>query len=330
MQSKGRPYSGEDLTVVIPAHNCAEFVAEAIASVEAQTIRPALIIVVENASSDGTRAVLESLVERCSVDLQVLHTDYPGVSNARNLGFSHAHTRLVAMLDADDMYCPDFLQKGLDAFNTVTSLQLFFGNRKPYSEGQVTGPSFLEQSRLVEVGFREAGHRIREVTGDLFSPLLRGNFIPPSATIVVREAAYRAGLFPLSLDSSEDRLFYSRLVRLGTVAYSLDSAALYRIHDLSKTRSSQLLHLRKNAVLCLKHLGLELSGKQLSGHEQRAIRTALREAAEKFFYTAAEEGPIGYAHACAWAKMVELRNPKPLWFQLKALRNSRRNSANVP
>lgn len=323
MQSKGRPYSGEDLTVVIPAHNCAEFVAEAIASVEAQTIRPALIIVVENASSDGTRAVLESLVERCSVDLQVLHTDYPGVSNARNLGFSHAHTRLVAMLDADDMYCPDFLQKGLDAFNTVTSLQLFFGNRKPYSEGQVTGPSFLEQSRLVEVGFREAGHRIREVTGDLFSPLLRGNFIPPSATIVVREAAYQAGLFPLFLDSSEDRLFFSRVVRLGCVAYTMDIVSLYRCHSMSKTAISDWIYLKKNSVLCLQFLLLESRHYDFSINDRQSVVLALEEESKNLLYAAADRGWREYILICRWIRKVGLRNPNPVFLAAKAIRNSK-------
>lgn len=324
-----RRYTERDLTVVIPAHNCADYLADAIASIELQTLQPAQVIVVENASSDGTRAVLDALQVRCSLDLKVVHTDCPGVSNARNLGFSLASTRLVAMLDADDLYHPEFLQTGLEAYNRVPGLILFFGNRQPLQEGRVPEQPFLERTRLTEVAFCQVGSGLRKVTGNIFQPLLYGNFISPSTAIVSRYAAYRAGLFPNFLDSSEDRLFFARLVRLGTVAYTMQPLSLYRIHDRSKTRSESLLYLRKNAVLCLRHLAVELSGDNRRSGHKRALRDALQDAAEKLFYAAAERGPGEYARTRAWAKALGVQNPRPVWFQLKALRNLRFGPAPV-
>jgi len=324
-----RRYTEKDLTVVIPAHNCADYLADAIASIEAQTRQPAQVIVVENASTDGTRRVLEALQATSSLDLKVLYTDCPGVSNARNLGFSLASTRLVAMLDADDLYRPEFLQMGLEAYNRVPGLVLFFGNRQPLRGDLIGGQLFLEQTRLAEVEFRQVGAGLRQVTGDIFRPLLYGNFISPSTAIVSRYAAYRAGLFPNFLDSSEDRLFFARLVRQGPVAYSMQPLSLYRIHNQSKTGSENLLYLRKNAVLCLRYLALELSGEVLESSGKQALEAGLQDAAEKLFYTAAERGPGEYARTRAWAKSVGIRNPRPLWFQLKAMRNLKFRSVPV-
>lgn len=316
-----RQYTEKDLTVVIPAHNCADYLADAIASIEAQTRQPAQVIVVENASTDATRRVLEALQASSSLNLKVLYTDCPGVSNARNLGFSLASTRLVAMLDADDLYRPEFLQMGLEAYNRVAGLVLFFGNRQSLRGDLVGGQSFLERTRLTEVDFRQVAPGLRQVTGDIFRPLLYGNFISPSTAIVCRHAAYRAGLFPNFLDSSEDRLFFARLVRQGPVAYSMQPLSLYRIHDMSKTASENLLYLRKNAVLCLRYLALELSGEILGRSEKLALKASVQDAAEKLFYTAAERGPGEYARTRTWAKTVGVQNPRPVWFQLKALRN---------
>lgn len=318
-----RRFTGRDLTVVIPAHNSADYLQDAIASVEAQTVKPARLIVVENGSTDNSRELLESLRPSCSVDFTVVHTDCPGVSNARNLGFSLARTPLVAMLDADDMYRPGFLACGLEAFNAIDGLVLFFGNRMPLRDGNVENAPFLEQTRLREVAYRERDSGIREVTGDIFTPLLYGNFISPSAAMVSRRAAYKAGLFPNFLDSSEDRLFFSQMVRQGGVAYTLQPVSLYRLHEMSKTSSSDLLHLRRNAVLCLKYLVLELSREVLPQAQVQGVRLALQRAAGQLFYAAADRGSYEYARTRAWARQVGVGNPRPLWFQLKALKNQR-------
>lgn len=92
------------VSVVIPAYNSSATIAEAIASVRAQTVKPLEIIVIDDCSKDNTLSVLDQLA---GPDLVVLrHPVNKGGAAARNLGISAAKGRYVAFLDADDLWVP--------------------------------------------------------------------------------------------------------------------------------------------------------------------------------------------------------------------------------
>ena len=97
------------VSVIIPAYNVAPYVAAAIDSVLAQTYQPIEIIVVEGNSKDGTRAVLEPYIEKKLITY--LHQEGKGLSNARNIGIRQAKGEFVALLDADDIFLPEKIEK---------------------------------------------------------------------------------------------------------------------------------------------------------------------------------------------------------------------------
>src|SRR5262245_3776744 len=93
-------------TVVIPTCNHAGHVGEAIASVLRQQYRPVEIIVVDDGSSDDTaRVVREFGAAVCYV-----RQENRGLSAARNAGIRLAAGEYVGLLDADDLYEPQFLR----------------------------------------------------------------------------------------------------------------------------------------------------------------------------------------------------------------------------
>ncbi|UZD66512.1 glycosyltransferase family A protein [Marinobacter sp. AN1] len=315
-------YNGEDLTVVIPAHNCECYIREALQSIELQTIRPGQIIIIENASSDGTRECLEGYAETSDLPLKIVYTDCPGVSNARNIGFSLAETELIAMLDADDLYEPAFLELALKAYNVIPDLVLFFGNRKPLKNGSVMDEPFLENTRLNDISFDEVSADILKISEGLFSHLVYGNFISCSGAVVRRSAAYAAGLFSIFLIASEDRHFFSKLALQGESAYTLVPTHLYRAHDLSRTGSSSWLDIQKNSLLCLKSLRLESTGWRLMKHERDALNKAYDRARKDFFYIASEHGIRKFINSRLWARQSGIRVLDNPWFWIKALKNS--------
>jgi glycosyltransferase involved in cell wall biosynthesis len=94
------------VSVVIPAYNAAEFLAEALESVLAQT-RPAReIVVVDDGSTDDTAAVASRYAPRVTVISQ----RNKGESAARNLALSQVSGDWVAWLDADDIWEPTKLE----------------------------------------------------------------------------------------------------------------------------------------------------------------------------------------------------------------------------
>lgn len=97
--------NNELVSVIIPTSNRSELVVKAIASVWEQTWRPIEVIVVNDCSTDDTKAVLDALQ---SDKLRVIHNDRPrGGAVARNQGIEAARGHYIAFLDDDDTWVPE-------------------------------------------------------------------------------------------------------------------------------------------------------------------------------------------------------------------------------
>jgi glycosyltransferase involved in cell wall biosynthesis len=95
------------ISVVIPTYNRANLIGRAIKSVLEQTYENFEIIVVDDASTDGTEKMVRSLNSPKIIYLR--HKENKGVSAARNTGIKHAKGRYVAFLDSDDEFIKDKL-----------------------------------------------------------------------------------------------------------------------------------------------------------------------------------------------------------------------------
>lgn len=97
------------LTIIIPVHNRKELVGRTLHSLEAQTARPLDIILVDNGSTDGTRAELEKWQAALSApdfSIRILDCDTPGAAAARNRGLEATTTPWVMFFDSDDTMRP--------------------------------------------------------------------------------------------------------------------------------------------------------------------------------------------------------------------------------
>src|SRR5438874_4257509 len=92
------------VSVIIPAYNAEETIERAVMTVVNQTRPPLEIIVVDDASTDGTRDVVRRLAK---ADPRVKLLENPtnrGPSGSRNRGFKAALGEWVAIQDADDAW----------------------------------------------------------------------------------------------------------------------------------------------------------------------------------------------------------------------------------
>ena len=93
------------VSVILPVYNGAEFVGLALESALSQTYRHLELIVVDDGSTDGTRAILDLYAER-DARVRILGQANGGVARARNRGIAEARGDFVALLDADDLWEP--------------------------------------------------------------------------------------------------------------------------------------------------------------------------------------------------------------------------------
>lgn len=98
------------VSVIIPAYNAEETLPRALASIAAQTLSPQEIIVVDDGSTDGTWAYVQSLAGHYqNIPLISRQQDNAGAGAARNQGINLAKGAYLAFLDADDTWSPEKL-----------------------------------------------------------------------------------------------------------------------------------------------------------------------------------------------------------------------------
>lgn len=99
------------VSVVVPCYRCADTIAPAVASVAAQKLPPAEVLLVDDCSGDGTLERLNEVARSYPVGWVKVFTlpRNGGPSGARNLGWAHARQPYVAFLDADDTWHPEKL-----------------------------------------------------------------------------------------------------------------------------------------------------------------------------------------------------------------------------
>lgn len=99
------------VSVIMPAYNAEEFIEEAISSVLAQSESDLELIVIDDCSSDDTRKIIKEFAERDGRVRLVVNEHNMGVAKTRNRGLDLFRGDYVALLDSDDYWEPNMLEK---------------------------------------------------------------------------------------------------------------------------------------------------------------------------------------------------------------------------
>lgn len=116
------------VSVVVPCFRCSDTIADAVASVAAQILRPAEVLLVDDGSGDGTLECLRQLARHYPEGwIKVLSMPRNGgPSGARNLGWEHATQTWIAFLDADDTWHPHKLKLQMEVVARDPQIAVLF------------------------------------------------------------------------------------------------------------------------------------------------------------------------------------------------------------
>ena len=102
------------ITVVMPNYNGHRFVGQAIDSVLCQTYQKFELIVVDDCSKDNSLQIVQQKAES-DIRIRIIALEHnTGVANARNVGIKEAKGEYTALLDNDDIWVADKLERQLD------------------------------------------------------------------------------------------------------------------------------------------------------------------------------------------------------------------------
>ena len=205
------------LDVVIPTHNRAALLPRALESLLAAD-RPggldAGVTVVDNRSTDGTRAVIESFVPRFGGRLQYIYESKPGRSHALNAGIAANRGELVAMIDDDEEVARDWLLTIAAAFEDPTT-DFIGGPYVPRWGGE--RPDWFSKSYGAVIGWAESGQTTQQF-GPGFEAMLMGGNAVIRRSVLDRVGPYSVDLGRTSggrLLSCEDEDMFTRLLSIG-------------------------------------------------------------------------------------------------------------------
>ena len=201
-----------DISVVVPTRNRSGLLALTLRSALAQREVDFEIIVVDEASSDDTQAVIRGFKDpRIRV---IRHESPQGVSVARNRGIDEAQGAWLAFLDDDDLWAPDKLARQISAARACRAQWVYVGHVNINYRNQVTGGAPPLSPEL------------------LLSELPQHNVVPGgcSGVLVSREAVERAGRFDTGMQPMADWDLWLRLAQVGSPAHVPHPLVAYRLH----------------------------------------------------------------------------------------------------
>ena len=238
------------VSVIMPTYNSAKYIAKSIDSVFTQTRQPTELLIIDDGSTDDTRAVVSTYSDS---RIRYIEAPHGGAAAARNRGIDSAGGDYLAFLDADDLWRPTMLEKQVAVMERDKGLICSFTNFVRFAED--TGETLAEQfdfyPELATLAVVESGlDGASIVEGDSFIQFIRFDEIPAyMQCILFRRAMVTEMRLNESLTRCEDLEFVSRVFMRGKVAFNREVLTDVRRHNSNATRDISLMAVDKLSAL---------------------------------------------------------------------------------
>jgi len=219
------------VSVITPFYNEEKFIEETILSVLDQTYQNWELILVDDGSSDSSSTVAKHYAATQSDKIRYFdHPDHSnlGSSESRNRGIENAKGKLIAFLDADDIFGSNYLENQVALFNSVDATMI--------CEATVYWNSWRDKQKedeVVPIGVPQNQVYQPQELNLLLYPLRKGAAAPCMCGIIVlKEALVKHGSFVESFRKNyTDQVFLSKLYYNEPVYISASCNNYYRQRD---------------------------------------------------------------------------------------------------
>ena len=202
--------AGPLASVIVPVHNGASFLRDALASALAQDYEPVEVIVVDDGSEDGSGEVARSF------SVRYVHQANQGAAAARNTGIDASHGEFLSFLDCDDTWPHDKLSIQIRYLLEHPEVECTLGRQEITVAPGVPRPPWLVPDRLL---------------GD------EGG-IPYLSAVIRRKAVDAAGRFDPAYRTGEDMDWIFRMKAAGVRIEILPDVVLHRrVHGSNKSNA---------------------------------------------------------------------------------------------
>jgi len=240
-----------DVSVVIPTYNGSQFIREALESVFRQTLLPREIIVVDDASTDGTPDLVEKIAPESPVPVRLirLNKNSGGPARPMNVGVEAASGEFIAVLDQDDLMTENKVEDSASMLRQHPEVGLVFGQ----FEGVELDGTHIQRERDIYAPFPAIACTIAgyEMLRLLFE---NGYRLGGAGSGTIRKAAWeRVGRFDPTFVIAWDYDFAVRLSLWGyPFAYVPSTFYYHRLHDGNLGKADDGLRCRREGSRVLR------------------------------------------------------------------------------
>jgi glycosyltransferase involved in cell wall biosynthesis/SAM-dependent methyltransferase len=275
----GRPQPR--VSVIVPNYNYAAYITQRLASIANQTIAPYELIVLDDASTDGSLDAIRQFLDTSSVPSTLVVNDKNSGSVFRQWqrGVELARGDFVWIAEADDLADPEFLAELLPAFARPDVVLSFCQSRQIDGDGNVLSEHYLDYVSDID---RERWTRpyIAEGRDEIATAMHVKNTIPNVSAVLFRREALAAVLEEhareiQSLRHAGDWATYLRLMEAGAIAFSPRSLNSHRRHQHSVTvgnfnmrQLSEIVRVQRKAI---RRHGLGITAERNAGRYAQAL-----------------------------------------------------------
>jgi glycosyltransferase involved in cell wall biosynthesis len=265
------------LSVIVCTYNRASYLPACLGSLRAAGVDHLEIVVVDDGSTDDTKAVVEKLT---GPDVRYVYQTNKGLSTARNTGIAAATGRYIAYLDSDDLWLPGVAPKLLHFLDHHPEVGVAFAEAKVGNDAEGYTP-------WTEWAGREEFQRLPHTLADGFRvfdraafhrQLIRRNLVFTGAVFQRREVLAEADGFNPKLNAAGDWELYLRMAARRVFAFCPEALALYIQHPAQMTTGWDKMA-REFCDTRRAHLA---SGVPLGAEEVALLKETLKD--EQFYY----------------------------------------------
>lgn len=204
------------VSIIMAAYNAEKTIEQAINSVLSQTYTNFELLVVNDCSKDGTAELVKGIAATDGRVRLISNAKNSGVSYTRKHGLEEANGSWIAILDSDDAWTPEKLEKQIELQNRTNADLLFTGSAFMDADGH---PIDWYLHAPAEVTYRQ---------------LLKQNVLSNSSALVRKELYARH--YAVGDGMHEDFATWLGILKTGRLAYGVDEPLLiYRIAKNSKS-----------------------------------------------------------------------------------------------
>jgi glycosyltransferase involved in cell wall biosynthesis len=280
------------VSVIMPSYNHQAYIHEAIESVLKQSFDDFELIIIDDASKDRSKEIIQAYEEKDDRIWAIYHRENQGIAKTVNEGLERAEGKFIALFSSDDLWRENKLKKQLEILEKKEDLIVWSEALVIDARGNFTGETFTQMHRAIK----------RKKSGYIFEELLKGNYICGQSAIFKRESVENIR-FDEELKYLNDYKFFLDLARKYEFYFIPEPLVFYRIHrenTILKDRLGWRIDSIKLDESLLKKYGDNIPNKIKS---KIFLRLSLayssigkKEYAKRYFYQAIKMNPLSFLY----------------------------------